>query len=115
MLRINPVKSGGGDEMLGGLGQNLPQRRRHDGAAPVGHHGHAQPAQFVAERAEPGLPALHARQAELVARVVAVAHVEPTGRVAHAAGHAADGDRVVAVGVAVTGNHAEGHGGEDVL
>ena len=54
------------------------------------------PRRPSANDAEPGLPSVDPRQAEHVAAVVAVAHVEPARRVAHAARHAPDGDGVVA-------------------
>ena len=54
-------------------------------------------AQCVEVSAEPGLPTLDPRQAQRVAGLVAVAHVEPARGVAHRPRQAADRDGEVAV------------------
>ena len=90
-MPVSPIKR------VGRRLEHVPHRGRGDGTAPVGHHGDPHAAEGLAERAEPGLVALDARQAQRVARVVAVADVEPPGGVAHRPRQTPDRDGQVAV------------------
>ena len=87
---VDPLQAGVADEGLGrlddqgrhpGLDDGRPQVDRDDG-----------PLAGQVDRAEPGLPPRHRGQAEGVAGVEAVGHVEPPGRVADRTGQAAERD-----------------------
>ena len=85
------------DQRDAGLLQQLPHHRRDDRAAPVGSEGNSGAAQRVQVRAETRFPTRLSRHAQWVARIEAIADIEPTGCVAHGPRDAADGDCQVAV------------------
>ncbi len=92
---VAPAQPRGGGEPRRGLVDHRPARVGHVRAAPVAHHDGAQPGGLAG--AEPRLPARDARERQRIARLVAIAHVEPPRGVAHATRQAPERRREVAV------------------
>ena len=88
---IHPAQSGVGDEGFGCLDDQRRHPGLHDGGSEVDRDD--GPLAGQVHSAEPGLPAAHLGEAEVVPCIEAIADIEPASRVTHRAGQAPDGDR----------------------